>query len=98
MRQVAKCECARWPNSLRPDNLVGFCVHADIQPRLVRDELLSMIENIIKNIKPIKSELLNSCNNEEIDFLNSLEKNILETCEKYKNVACAGNIRTASRS
>ena len=20
MRQVAKCECARWPNSLRPNN------------------------------------------------------------------------------
>ncbi len=73
-------------NKIGAFDLVGFCVHADIQPRLVRDELLSMIENIIKNIKPIKSDLLNSCDIEEIDFLNSLEKNILETCEKYKNV------------
>ena len=73
-------------NKIGAFDLVGFCVHADIQPRLVRDELLSMIENIIKNIKTIKSDLLNSCDIEEIDFLNSLEKNILETCEKYKNV------------
>ena len=73
-------------NKIGAFDIVGFCVHADIQPRLVRDELLSMIENIIKNIKTIKSDLLNSCDIEEIDFLNSLEKNILETCEKYKNV------------
>ena len=42
-------------NKIGAFDLVGFCVHTDIQPRLVRDELLSMIENIIKNIKLIKS-------------------------------------------
>ncbi|MDD2888552.1 MAG: HipA domain-containing protein [Aliarcobacter sp.] len=73
-------------NKIGAFDLVGFCVHTDIQPRLVRDELLSMIENIIKNIKLIKSDLLVSYDIEEIDFLNSLEKNILETCEKYKNI------------
>ena len=71
---------------MRLNNLVGFCVHTDIQPRLVRDELLSMIENIIKNIKLIKSDFLVSYDIEAIEFLNSLEKNILETCEKYKNI------------
>ena len=73
-------------NKIGAFDLVGFCVHADIQPRLVRDELLSMIENIIKNIKLIISDLLVSYDIEEIDFLNSLEKNILETCKKYKNI------------
>ena len=29
MRQVAKCECARWPNSLRPDNKVELKKYLD---------------------------------------------------------------------
>jgi serine/threonine-protein kinase HipA len=67
-------------------DLVGFCVHTNIQPRLVKNELLNIIKDIKKNIKTIKDSLSNSCNKEEIDFLNSLEKNILKTCEKYKDM------------
>lgn len=67
-------------------DMVGFCVHADIQPRLVRSELLNIIKVINKNIKTIKDSLSNSCNKEELDFLNSLENNILKTCEEYKEM------------
>ena len=73
-------------NKIGAFDLVGFCVHADMQPRLVKNELLNIIENINKNIKTIKDDLLNFCSKEEIDFLNSLENNILKTCEKYKDM------------
>ena len=73
-------------NKIGAFDLVGFCVHTEMQPRLVKNEFLNIIESINKNIKSIKDNLLSSCNIEEITFLNSLENNILITCEKYKDM------------
>lgn len=67
-------------------DLVGFCVHTDLQPRLVKNELLNIIKNINKNIGTIKNNLLNTSTKEELDFLNSLEDNILKTCKKYEQI------------
>ncbi len=73
-------------NNIGAFDLVGFCVHTDIQPRLVKNEFLNIIESINKNIVKVKDNLLSSSNTEEIDFLNTLENNILNTCEKYKEI------------
>ena len=73
-------------NKIGAFDLVGFCVHTEMQPRLVKNEFLNIIESINKNIKSIKDNLLSSCNIEEITFLNSLENNIFKTCEKYKEM------------
>ena len=73
-------------NKIGAFDLVGFCVHTEMQPRLVKNEFLNIIESINKNIKSIKDNLLSSCNIEEITFLNSLENNIFKTCEKYKDM------------
>ena len=67
-------------------DMVGFCVHTDIQPRLIKSEFLSLVKNIRKNIGLIKKEIQLKCNNNEIDFLEKLETNILDTCEKYDDI------------
>ena len=67
-------------------DMVGFCVHTDIPPRLIKNELSSIIVNIKKNIGTIKDETLSICDEEEIKFLESLVENILETCKKHKDM------------
>lgn len=73
-------------NKIGTFDMVGFCVHTNIQPRLVKNELISIITNIKKNIKIIKDETLCNCDENEINFLESLEKNILETCKKHEDM------------
>lgn len=67
-------------------DFVGFCVHTQIQPRLIKNEFTSIVRNIRKNIISLKNETLSFCNDKEIDFLENLEKNILDTCKKYENI------------
>ena len=73
-------------NKIGTFDMVGFCVHTDIQPRLIKNELVSIIVNIKKNIGTIKNETSSICDEDEIDFLESLEKNILETCKKHEDM------------
>mgnify|MGYP006987279859 CR=1 FL=1 len=54
MRQVAKCECARWPNSLRPNNFDFEALRYDFYPyKKEIDTYLSKRKKIDKKI-PIK--------------------------------------------
>ena len=73
-------------NNIGAFDMVGFCVHADIQPRLIKSEFLSLVKNIRKNIGLIKKEIQLKCTNNEIEFLEKLETNILDTCEKYDDI------------
>ena len=73
-------------NKIGTFDMVGFCVHTNIQPRLIKNELSSIIANIKKNIETIKNETLSLCDENEINFLESLEKNILLTCKKHENM------------
>ena len=73
-------------NKIGTFDMVGFCVHRNIQPRLIKNELSSIIANIKKNIETIKNETLSLCDENEINFLESLEKNILLTCKKHENM------------
>ena len=66
--------------------MVGFCVYTDMQPRLIKSEFLSLVKNIRKNIGLIKKEIQLKCTNNEIEFLEKLETNILDTCEKYDDI------------
>ena len=67
-------------------DMVGFCVHTDIQSRLIKNEFKLIVNNIRKNIGTIKNDMLGSYNDNEIDFLEKLESNILDTCEKYEDI------------
>ena len=67
-------------------DMVGFCVHTDIQPRLIKSEFLSIVKNIRKNVGLIRKKIQLKCTNNEIEFLEKLEKNILDTCEKYDDI------------
>ncbi len=73
-------------NNIGTFDMVGFCVHTNIQPRLIKSEFLSIVKNIHKNIGLIKKEIQLRCNNNEIEFLEKLETNILDTCEKYDDI------------
>ena len=57
-----------------------------MQPRLIKSEFLSLVNNIRKNIGLIKKEIQLKCTNNEIEFLEKLETNILDTCEKYDDI------------
>ena len=46
----------------------------------------SLVKNIRKNIGLIKKEIQLKCTNNEIEFLEKLETNILDTCEKYDDI------------
>lgn len=65
---------------------VGFCVHTDIQPRLIKNEFKLIVNNIRKNIGIIKNDMLCSYSDNEIKFLEKLESNILDTCKKYEDI------------
>ena len=67
-------------------DIVGFCVHIDIQPRLIRSEFKLIVNNIRKNIGIIKNDMLCSYSDDEIKFLEKLESNILDTCKKYEDI------------
>ncbi len=67
-------------------DIVGFCVHTDIQARLIKNEFTVISTDIRKNIKEIKDEMITFCTPKEIEFLEALEKNILETIKKYENI------------
>lgn len=65
-------------------DMVGFCVHTDIQPRLIKNEFSQIVTNIYKNIEIIKDEMVGFCDNDELEFIEQLKENILETCKKYE--------------
>ncbi|HRL09733.1 MAG TPA: HipA domain-containing protein [Aliarcobacter sp.] len=67
-------------------DIVGFCVHIDIQPRLIRSEFKLIVNNIRKNIGIIKNDMLGLYSDNEIKFLEKLESNILDTCKKYEDI------------
>ena len=67
-------------------DMVGFCVHSDIQPRLIKNEFKLIVNNIRKNIGTIKNDMLGSYNDNEIEFLEKLESNILDTCKKNEDI------------
>jgi serine/threonine-protein kinase HipA len=73
-------------NNIGAFDMVGFCVHTNMQPRLIKSEFLSLVKNIRKNIGLIKNEIQLKCTNNEIEFLEKLETNILDTCEKYDDI------------
>jgi serine/threonine-protein kinase HipA len=66
--------------------MVGFCVHIDIQPRLIKNEFKLIVNNIRKNIGIIKNDMLGLYSDNEIKFLEKLESNILDTCKKYEDI------------
>lgn len=67
-------------------DIVGFCVHIDIQPRLIKNEFKLIVNNIRKNIGIIKNDMLGLYSDNEIKFLEKLESNILDTCKKYEDI------------
>ena len=67
-------------------DMVGFCVHIDIQPRLIKNEFKLIVNNIRKNIGIIKNDMLGLYSDNEIKFLEKLESNILDTCKKYEDI------------
>ena len=50
-------------------DMVGFCVHIDIQPRLIKNEFKLIVNNIRKNIGIIKNDMLGLYSDNEIKFL-----------------------------
>lgn len=67
-------------------DMVGFCVHTDIPPRLIKNEFKLIVNNIRKNIGIIKNDMLGLYSDNEIKFLEKLESNILDTCKKYEDI------------
>ena len=67
-------------------DMVGFCVHIDTQPRLIKNEFKLIVNNIRKNIGIIKNDMLGLYSDNEIKFLEKLESNILDTCKKYEDI------------
>ncbi|WP_418185962.1 HipA domain-containing protein [Aliarcobacter vitoriensis] len=67
-------------------DMVGFCVHTDIQPRLIKNEFKLIVNNIRKNIGIIKNDMIGLYSDNEIKFLEKLESNILDNCKKYEDI------------
>lgn len=55
-----------------------------INQRLFKEEFLTIIKNIEKNIHNLQSEISKTLTQKEQDFLTRLSKNIVENLPKYK--------------
>lgn len=74
-------------NDIKTYDMVSFCKNIGINQRLFKEEFLTIIKNIEKNIYNLQSEISKTLAQEEQDFLTKLIKNIVDNLPKYKSIA-----------